>query len=97
MNDSQIDSVDTLKNKVRKVISMYQQQKEKNDHLNKENQELINKLKSSEQKLNELENQYKKLKLAKTMMASSHDVHDAKLKVNRMVREIDKCIALLNR
>ena len=97
MNDSQIDSVDTLKDKVRKVISMYQQQKDKNEQLNKENQELINKLKSAEQKLNELENQYKKLKLAKTMMASSHDVRDAKLKVNRMVREIDKCIALLNR
>ena len=97
MNDSQIDSVDTLKDKVRKVISMYQQQKDKNEQLNKENQELINKLKSAEQKLNELENQYKKLKLAKTMMASSHDVRDARLKVNRMVREIDKCIALLNR
>ena len=40
---------------------------------------------------------WNKLKLAKTMVASSHDVHDAKLKVNRMVREIDKCIALLNR
>lgn len=97
MNDSQIDSVDTLKDKVRKVVSMYQQQKEKNEKLNKENQELINKLKSAEQKLNELENQYKKLKLAKTMVASSHDARDAKLKVNRMVREIDKCIALLNR
>ncbi|MBL7110530.1 MAG: hypothetical protein ISS19_01135 [Bacteroidales bacterium] len=97
MNDSQIDSVDTLKDKVRKVVSMYQQQKEKNEKLNKENQELINKLKSAEQKLNELENQYKKLKLAKTMVASSQDARDAKLKVNRMVREIDKCIALLNR
>ena len=97
MNDSHIDSTDIIKDKVRKVISMYQQQKEKNEQLNTENQELINKLKSSEQKLNELENQYKKLKLAKTMMASSHDVHDAKLKVNRIVREIDKCIALLNR
>ncbi len=97
MEDSQIDSVDTLKDKVRKVVSLYQQQKDKNDKLNKENQKLINKLKSSEQKLKELENQYKKLKLAKTMIASSHDVHDAKLKVNRMVREIDKCIALLNR
>ncbi len=97
MNDYQIDSVDTLKDKVRKVVSMYQQQKEKNEKLNKENQELINKLKSAEQKLNELENQYKKLKLAKTMVASSQDARDAKLKVNRMVREIDKCIALLNR
>jgi hypothetical protein len=97
MNDSQVDSVDILKDKVRKVVLMYTQQKEINEQLTIENQELINKLKSSEHKLNELENQYKKLKLAKTMVASSHDVHDAKLKVNRMVREIDKCIALLNR
>ena len=97
MSASQVDSMDTIKDKVKRVVSLYQEQKEKNKKLNKENKELINKLKSSEQKLNELENQYKKLKLAKTMVASSHDVHDAKLKVNRMVREIDKCIALLNR
>ena len=45
MNDSQIDSVDTLKDKVRKVISMYQQQKDKNEQLNKENQEIINEMK----------------------------------------------------
>ena len=97
MSDPQIDNIDTLKGKVRRVVSMYQQQKEKTDKLSREKQELINKLKSSEQKLSELENQYKKLKLAKTMVASSRDVQDAKLKVNRMVREIDKCIALLNR
>ena len=35
--------------------------------------------------------------MAKTIAASSEDAHDAKIKINRLVREIDKCISLLDR
>jgi len=31
------------------------------------------------------------------LAGNSEDSHQAKLKINRIVREIDKCIALLNR
>ena len=44
-----------------------------------------------------MNNKYNKLKLAKRLLASSGDSHDAKIKINRIVREIDKCVALLNR
>jgi hypothetical protein len=37
------------------------------------------------------------LKLAKAIALTDDTSHDAKIKVNRIVREIDKCIALLNR
>lgn len=40
---------------------------------------------------------YESLKLAKTIAASAGDAHDAKVKLNRIVREIDRCISLLNK
>ena len=97
MSDSQSDSINSLKEKVKRVLSIYWKEKEKNEKLTKENHDLASQLKMSEKKVIELTNKYQKLKLAKTVVASSRDAHDAKLKVNTMVREIDRCIALLNR
>ena len=45
----------------------------------------------------EMEKRNEKLKLVKAIMGDVEDTHEARLKVNKMVREIDKCIALLNR
>jgi len=44
-----------------------------------------------------IENKYESLKLAKIIAPSSTDSHDAKIKLNRIVREIDRCISLLNK
>jgi cell division protein FtsL len=46
--------------------------------------------------INELQNKIKLLKIAKSAETKEGAV-DAKLKINEMVREIDKCIGLLNR
>ena len=37
------------------------------------------------------------LKFAKSLLGADEDSHGAKLKLNRIVREIDNCIALLNK
>ena len=37
------------------------------------------------------------LKFAKSLAGGSEDSHEAKIKINRLVREIDKCISLLNK
>ena len=68
---------------------------------NKELKEELSKLNNQIQKqdiLNEdLNRKYESLKLAKSIAVSSNDSHDAKIKINRLVREIDKCISLLNK
>jgi hypothetical protein len=97
MIESQDNSFDTLKGKVKRVVDLYEKEKEKNDLLIRERQELAESCRMAEQKLKDLNTKYNKLKLAKIFIASSNDLHDAKLKVNRMMREIDRCIALLNR
>jgi hypothetical protein len=97
MIETRENSFDVLKSKVKKVVDLYEKEKEKNGLLSKEKQELIDSYRIAEMKLKDINNKYNKLKLAKIIVASSNDMHDAKLKVNRMLREIDRCIALLNR
>ena len=48
--------------------------------------------------INQLQEQVKLLKLAKQLEGDSvKDTKEVKLKINEMVREIDKCIALMNK
>lgn len=46
--------------------------------------------------LYELKEENKMIKLAKEMSSTNTDVHDVKIKINELVRDIDKCIDLLN-
>lgn len=97
MTETQENSFDILKSKVKRIVELYEKEKERNNLLIKEKQELNDSYRIAEQKLKDLYTKYNKLKLAKIIVASGNDLHDAKLKVNRMMREIDRCIALLNR
>jgi hypothetical protein len=97
MIETQENSFDVLKLKIKRVVDLYEKEKEKNGLLLKEKQELLDSSRIADLKMKDLNIKYNKLKLAKIIVASSNDMHDAKLKVNRMLREIDRCIALLNR
>jgi hypothetical protein len=44
-----------------------------------------------------LERKVADLKLAKSFLATDENSHDARIKINRIVREIDSCIALINK
>jgi len=89
--------LDHLKNKVQKVFNLYDRLKSENAALLKEKNELEKKLKDKESEIEFLKNKHNKLKIAKSILASSGDKHDARIKINRIVREIDNCIALLNK
>ena len=79
------------------LISAYETLKKENESLLAKQENLENLLKEKEQRLGEIEGKYNQQQLAKAVLASSGDNHDAKIKVNMIVREIDQCIALLNR
>ena len=49
------------------------------------------------QKLNELETKYERLKLTGALLGEGENATEAKRKINELVREIDRCVALLNR
>jgi hypothetical protein len=97
MNNPQDDSITGLHEKVKKVIELYTRSIEQINIQSAENKELKIKLHKAEKEIIEINKKYDTLKIAKSMLDSGDDKHDAKIRVNKMVREIDKCIALLNR
>jgi len=93
-----LDSVvSSFEEKVEQVIHVAEGLKVSNRQLQQQVDILSAELCAKSQEMEVLEQKYQSLKLAKTLTPSPEDVKNAKLQVNRMVREIDKCIALLNR
>ena len=73
------------------------------DELKRENAELRQALADEEQQhqrtqdaYKELEQRYTDLKTATTISLNGSDVKETKLRLSKLVREVDKCIALLN-
>ena len=91
--------VNSLEVKINKLISLHAELKKDNQRLLNENMELQNTLNLKDNEFKDLYSRYENLKLAKHLVSGGdgEETHDAKLKVNRIVREIDKCIALLNK
>jgi hypothetical protein len=87
----------SLEEKIKKMISLYENAQEENQRLSRENIDLKEVVKLKNNEIIDLQSKCEHLKLAKLFVPNSDDVHEAKLKVNRIVREIDKCIALLNK
>lgn len=86
----------TLETRVRQLILRYRA-------LEKENQELCKVLEQKDQELaraqenaENLRKDYANLKLAKMIELGDDDLKNAKSRLSKLVREVDKCIALLN-
>jgi hypothetical protein len=89
--------INSLEEKIKQLIMLHKELKGENQRLFSANNELKGAISLKENELKELHSRYEQLKLAKLLATGSEDVHEAKLKVNRIVREVDKCIALLNK
>jgi hypothetical protein len=66
-----------------------------NQILLQSNSKLQIQLIEKEQQLAIQKKEYEVLKIAKTIEGSSKDTKDTKLKINALIREIDKCIVQL--
>ena len=54
-------------------------------------------LKEKNEEVKELKTRYERVKFSGAILGNSEDAETAKRRVNELVREIDKCIALLDR
>ena len=88
--------IDELKNKIGRLIDLYENSKQTVTQLQQENKKLKKQINQKDTELAGLKEKYSRLELAKSI-ASSETTHDAKIKINRIVREIDNCISLLNK
>jgi vacuolar-type H+-ATPase subunit D/Vma8 len=97
MTDQEKNLLIDFRLKVKQIIA-------KHETLKLEKQQLVAKIGSLEDTINQLrqenrvlEQKYDNLKVAKMFSASDDDHKDAKNRIQKLVREIDKCIALLNK
>jgi len=87
-----------FRNKFDSFVERYKRLKADYQELTEENAALRLKIKEKESELEETKKQQNTQQLANTFLAASeNNPQDAKNKINRIVREIDNCIALLNR
>jgi hypothetical protein len=82
--------------KLRKLINTNKRLDEENKILNDKNKEYEQIIEEQKKIIKELEEKIKVLKIAKSLEGSSN-TFEQKDKINEMLREIDKCIGLLNK
>ena len=86
-----------LKEKLEKLIRYTLKMKSENRQLLEDQVRLKEQISLLNTKNNELERHIEELKVAKSMLGAEEDSQMAKMRINKLVREIDKCIALLNK
>ncbi|ARV13787.1 hypothetical protein [Polaribacter sp. SA4-12] len=91
-----IEAIHLLEDKLESLISNYEFLKNENEILLHSTTKLQHQLLEREQLLVEQKRQYDLLKIAKTIDGSSTNTRDTKLKINTLIREIDKCIIQLH-
>tara|TARA_B100001741_G_scaffold229007_1_gene190533 strand:+ start:120 stop:416 length:297 start_codon:yes stop_codon:yes gene_type:complete len=88
--------IESLQSKVEKLIIQHNKAKEDVKQLKEENTSLQGKLTYTKVQAKELSEKNKVLKLAKSLSGKEGKSTDIKLKINELIREIDKCIAQVN-
>jgi len=91
------DILNSLKERTKQIMALCDGLKEEKKSLLTTNKELKQKVTQHEKEIDNIKTKYNTLKIAKTVSGTDNDVHETKLRVNKIVREIDKCIALLNK
>ncbi len=90
------DIVDSLENRISKVLHKLDSLKQANSKLQEELQQSKNMLQEQDAHLTSWEEKYEALKMAKTILGSDENKRETKLKINTLIREIDYCIAQLS-
>lgn len=90
-----LDAIHLLEKKIENLLSNYEFLKDENQVLLQANLVLQNQVLEIKQKLASQQQDFDLLKIAKTIQGSSNNTKDTKLKINSLIREIDKCIVQL--
>ena len=85
-----------LEFKLKKVVDLRQQTLKENKKLKKDNSEATKIIEEQKVIIKNLEEKVKIIKISKSIEGKK-DNYRVKLRINELLREIDKCIALLNK
>jgi len=85
-----------IKTKLLTLMDKYETLKDSHEGLKAEHDLIMDENKINLSKLGTLDEQLNILKLSKSISGSTEDKTELKKKLNEFIREIDKCLALLN-
>lgn len=86
---SMINIISSIELKIANLLSSYNKLKQENSKFSLE-------LEEKRKEIIELNNKIKIMSISKSVDVSTDNVKGTRLKINEYIREIDKCIALLN-
>ena len=94
--DSNEKVITNFETRVRQLILRFQDLKKENQELYAMVEKAEQEVKNLEAKLTQKENDYNALKMAKMMTITDGDLESAKTRVQKLIREVNKCITLIS-
>ena len=88
--------LNTFTTRVRQMILRFDDLKKEILDLQMKLEERDNRIRDLQEKLAQTQRDYENLKMAKMIEVSDSDLEGAKKKVARLIRDVNKCIILLN-
>ena len=90
--------VESIENKVNNIISLYNSLKKEKEEILEENTKLRSDISERDKSIKSLEEKINLLRISKSVGVLDVEKNmESRRKINEYVREIDKCIALLNK
>ena len=87
--------IDKLRQRIQELISVYETEKQERKRLESELDKATIQNKAYKEQITELERTIDNLKLADAFKAGNADNTEARKKIDKLIKEIDKCITLM--
>jgi len=89
-------TIATFETRVRQLILRFQQLKQENQELYTMVEKAEQQVKDLEAKLTQKDNDYNALKMAKMMTITDGDLEKTKARIQKLIRDVNKCITLVS-
>lgn len=97
MADLNLELVKQLSSNINRLVDQNKGLKNEVLRMQADHREILAKLAENKRNHAELEEQFKNYRMSRAFSGAGEEMAETRKKINQMVREIDKCIALLNR
>ncbi len=87
--------IEKLRQRIQQLISAYETERQERKRLEIELEKSLTQNKACKEQITELERTIDNLKLADAFKSGNTDNTEARKKIDRLIKEIDKCITLM--
>lgn len=89
--------LENIRKDIERLVSAYEAEKGMRIHLEEEIRQCREEIETYRKRITELDRQIDNLKLESAFVSSSGSRQEAKTRIERMIKDIDKCISLMEK